>query len=1122
MPEEIALRIKIIDGGAENTIKKLRDTVKTLKKELDTTEINSDAYKELEKRIISTDNKLKELATSSKKLAKEISNPPVAEGSYKDIQNRLAETRKELQLLDEQALKSDFGKKKIEEAAQLEESLKSLRGEINNTKKKVSEPLPEGSYKDLQKRLAETRGQLQLLNKEALQSDFGKNLKKEADDLEKALVELQDEMGDTERKATKLGALVGRVFGKNVGLAVNTASKSLGGLGKSIQAFAVGAAAFVAIAAAAVAAGAAIVSFSNEYQDASDTVQKYSKANGEALDKQTQEVLATSKAFEVSTEQISQAAEQLALQTGTSFNDALARIQKGLVSGQKDNEEYLKGIADSPKLFKDAGDSLTDYSKRKQADLQANRELAKAQSELVEKFKPLKEQFTQFSGVVLPYLVKGLGFVVDYFVGYINVVKSVANSIQEVTQSVTDFFGATSEAQRADAARQQAFLDERAGLQQSYTDKLTQIYGKDFVDKLTDSQTLAFEFAFVNAQNAALSAGKTTAEAFDTGFSAGISQLQAGGAELTTLAQKQAAAANQTLTEEAKKAAEERSKERAKERAEFQKQRAEAIKEDVKREGEYYAILLSLERELVNTRTELLKDDFSRQKEQSRLSFEQAKEDRALALKTEVAQLEKEQEEFAKKVGARDKITLERAENTRKLISDINAKYAEIDTAKAQQQANEQQQIETGKNEFILQNKKELAEKSLAITQNINAKILEQEALDNEAFILNQQKLGVSEQQIAVKQAEVKYRELKRKQEKFNQESAQIALLGLDSDKELSQERLAEKKRIDNAILAAELELNDKKKQARKADADAEAEFQKKRKESWLSTFETIAGFAQQGLDILTQAQNQIDDADQKRLDKESERSSKRIETLKSELAGASALRAEFLNQQIEQETQTQQKIEAEKQALEEERKKKAKQSALIEAGINVALGITRAFATQGILAGIAVSIAGAAQIAAIAAKEFADGGLVKSADTNIYEFSSGTGLLKGKVKQNAPATKRGDKVLAYLNDEEAVINKTQQLRIGYKTLAQAGVPGFAGGGSVGARRASSLPAPKVPLSQPTAPQSTPIIDMQALAQIINQTVDTKTQNLRVNLSLTELSNFSNDVANVKAARVLK
>ena len=1057
MAEKLAFTLKVTDEGSEDTIKKINDSIKKLKKELSTTTINSDAYKQLDEQIGKAQARLKELGKASASVSKQMG----------------------------------------------------------------SMSFPEGSLKDLQARISETKNALSLLDAEGRKSSFGQALKKQADDLEKALQEVQDEIGDTERKANKLGALVGRVFGKNVGLAVNTASKSLGSLGKTIQGFAVGAAAFAAVAVAAVAAGAAIVSFSNEYQGASDTVQKYSKANGEALDKQTQEVLATSKAFEVSTEQISQAAEQLALQTGTSFNDALARIQKGLVSGQKDNEEYLKVIAESPKTFKDAGDSLTEYSKRKQADLQANRELAKAQSELVEKFKPLKEQFTQLANFVLPLLVKGLGYVVDYWVGYINVVKSVANGIQEVTQSVTDFFGATSEAQRADAARQQAFLDERAGLQQSYTDKLTQIYGKDFVDKLTDSQTLAFEFAFVNAQNAALSAGKTTAEAFDTGFSAGISQLQAGGAELTTLAQKQAAAANQTLTEEAKKAAAERAKERAKERADYAKERAEFIKNDVKKQSEYLNILLYLERESVNLRAELIKDDFEKQKVQSELSYKQAKEDRTNAQAEQIKQLEDEQKEFADKVGKNSKETIARAKQTRELIAQINKEYADIEVSAAQLQADEQKQIEKDKNEFILNSKLELARKTLENTQAINSQIAEQEALDNENFILTLKKQGLSESKASVTEAQLRFAALKRQREKFNQEEAQIALLGLNVDKELSKERLAEKKRLDNDILAAELDLHNKTEAARKEDFANEEEYQKKKKESWLSTFETIAGFAQQGLDILTQAQAQIDDADQKRLDKEAERSSKRIETLGQELVGASSLRTEFLNQQIAQEVETQRKIEAEKEALETERKKRAKQSALIEAGINIAVGVTKAFATQGILAGIAVSIAGAAQLAAIAAKEFADGGLVKNGKTGIYDLGSGVGKLKGKVQQNAPATQRGDKVLAYVNDDETVLNKRHVQKIGYNVLARAGVPGYTTGGMV-AQNIGSLPAPRVPQSTPTTIQSGNNMSAEELANIINQTMDTKLRNIGVTLSVNELNRVSQDIANVKAVRSLK
>jgi myosin heavy subunit len=1061
MAEKLAFTLKVTDEGSEDTIKKINDSIKKLKKELSTTTINSDAYKELDDQIGKAKARLKELGKTSAAVSKQMGNMS----------------------------------------------------------------FPEGSLKDLQARISETKNALSLLDAEGRKSSFGQALKKQADELEKALQEVQDEIGETERKASKLGDLVGRVFGKNVGLAVNTASKSLGGLGKTIQGFAVGAAAFAAVAVAAVAAGAAVVNFSNEYEDASDTVQKYSKANGEALDKQTQEVLATSKTFEVSAEQISGAAEQLALETGTSFNDALARIQKGLVSGQKDNEKYLQDIADTPSLFKDASDAVTEYSLKKEKDLKASRELAQAQSELVKKFEPLKTLFTDLSNFILPLLVKGLGYVVDAFTGWIGTAQKVAATIGSIGQAISDFVGISSQAQRDayDQAvqRENAFLKEREALRQSFSSKLTKIYGKDFVDQLTAEQSLAFEFAFINAQSAAEAAGKDTATAFDEGFSAGVQNLAATGADMTTLAQKQAAAATQQMTEEAKKAAEERAKERKKEQADYAKERAEFIKNDVKKQSEYLSILLSLERESVNLRAELIKDDFEKQKVQSQLSYQQAKEDRANAQAEQVKQLEDEQKEFADKVGKNSKETIARAKQTRELIAQINKEYADIEVSAAQLQADEQKQIEKDKNEFILNSKLELARKTLENTQAINSQIAEQEALDNENFILNLKKQGLSESKASVTEAQLRFAALKRQREKFNQEEAQIALLGLNVDKELSKERLAEKKRLDNDILAAELDLHGKTEAARKEDLAKEEEYQKKKKESWLSTFETIAGFAQQGLDILTQAQAQIDDADQKRLDKEAERSSKRVETLRQELVGASALRTEFLNQQIAQEVETQRKIEAEKEALETERKKRAKQSALIEAGINIAVGVTKAFATQGILAGIAVSIAGAAQLAAIAAKEFADGGLVKNGKTGIYDLGSGAGKLKGKVQQNAPATQRGDKVLAYLNDDETVLNKRHVQKIGYNVLARAGVPGYTSGGMV-AKNMGSLPAPRVPQSSPTIVQTGNNMSAEDLASVINQTMDARFKNIGVTLSVNELSRVTQDLANVKASRNLK
>ena len=148
MAEKLAFTLKVTDEGSEDTIKKINDSIKKLKKELSTTTINSDAYKELDDQIGKAKARLKELGKTSAAVSKQMGNMS----------------------------------------------------------------FPEGSLKDLQARISETKNALSLLDAEGRKSSFGQALKKQADELEKALQEVQDEIGETERKASKLGALVGQVL----------------------------------------------------------------------------------------------------------------------------------------------------------------------------------------------------------------------------------------------------------------------------------------------------------------------------------------------------------------------------------------------------------------------------------------------------------------------------------------------------------------------------------------------------------------------------------------------------------------------------------------------------------------------------------------------------------------------------------------------------------------------------------------------------------------------------------------------------------------------------------------------------------------------------------------------
>lgn len=128
------------------------------------------------------------------------------------------------------------------------------------------------------------------------------------------------------------------------------------------------------------------------------------------------------------------------------------------------------------------------------------------------------------------------------------------------------------------------------------------------------------------------------------------------------------------------------------------------------------------------------------------------------------------------------------------------------------------------------------------------------------------------------------------------------------------------------------------------------------------------------------------------------------------------------------------------------------KAAALVQAGINIEEGITKAIA-QGGLAGIAtgavVAAKGAISIAKIAS--FDSGG--KVADVG-----------NGKIttSANIPTQQGGDNILATVKTGEVILNQEQQQRAGGSAFfASIGVPGFNNGGITGANNNITAPIQK-------------------------------------------------------------
>ena len=131
--------------------------------------------------------------------------------------------------------------------------------------------------------------------------------------------------------------------------------------------------------------------------------------------------------------------------------------------------------------------------------------------------------------------------------------------------------------------------------------------------------------------------------------------------------------------------------------------------------------------------------------------------------------------------------------------------------------------------------------------------------------------------------------------------------------------------------------------------------------------------------------------------------------------------------------------FEKQRAELERQAARKRKELSRKEALVNIALSITKALTGApfpfNLILAAGAAIAGAVQLSAINAQEFAGGGAVKQLKPGIIN-----------EKQNAPRTSRGDTVLAYVKPGEMLLNERQQMTIrqmaGNSIFDDAGVPG--------------------------------------------------------------------------------
>lgn len=223
-----------------------------------------------------------------------------------------------------------------------------------------------------------------------------------------------------------------------------------------------------------------------------------------------------------------------------------------------------------------------------------------------------------------------------------------------------------------------------------------------------------------------------------------------------------------------------------------------------------------------------------------------------------------------------------------------------------------------------------------------------------------------------------------------------------------------------------------------------------------IETFDKIAGYFKQGIDILGEIIQAANEKQIAQFEQSIEISQQRQSMLEEEINNATGLRRRFLEDRLNEEIAAEQRIAKVRDETIKKAAKQQKALALIQATINGALAITNILATTpkadfgvatAILIGLAVATT-AAQIATIAAQPLAKGGVVGKLSGDIVQFSSG-----GKVVSsgNIKPLSNGDNVLATLRTGEVVLNESQQKKVGYTALKRANIPNFASGGVVGA-----------------------------------------------------------------------
>jgi hypothetical protein len=1058
MAKTIALSIEI-DGLSDLTkqVVGLEQELKNLNTELKGVEVGSDEYIKLRNQIAATKEELSKTKKEQKDFLKSASATKEAEGSYYQLNQQLVDLRKQYKSLSAAERDSAKGQELKDKINQLDTELKKIDASTGQFQRNV------GNYPKT----------FAMINRSLTRAIPG-------------FEAFSAQLKDSEGRLNLFGkALIG-------GFVAFQAAKLIGQAIKRLD------------------------EFITKINETKQTVAEFSGAYGQDLDNITAQTTALAETFDTDAKTISEAAQKLGSSLGIGFEEALGKLEGALVEGQGNAGDYLKTIADYPQAFQAASGGVTEFSERNKDLLQTNKELAQSQvdvarrlqgvndsfkeagkqietglflvfAKLIEIFRPVGQAFSKLGQTLqnlfavfnkggketsiftkainilvfpielianqLVLLANGISYVVAGFTDFINqspLLKSVFDTIISSVAAVYEgfrnlpsvFAGVVSALKQVGTNFvnffQSLYLDA-----QIFGQQVKGVFGANVQDAIDELR---------RQKNAINADGATIAEAFSKGYNDAKKKAD----EQREKDEKEAQARRKKVDVDALKAQQEAAKTAAEKLRQDRKKYAE---DEIKAAREKAALLLELQTRLQEETIKNIKNNQEREIKEVELNAKLQLE----ALKKQyddlkLAQQEREKE-LAETFGKKSPELLKARQDNAKQLEEVSNVQAQIEVQIEQNKVNKKKEIndtyskeELEKAEANLEQLKQWRDEALTSELNFIEEAGDMRLLKNEET-LNKQLA----QEKDIKKRELLIRLAEEKNILDEIEKLKVQLRAVDDQEAFLKEQAAKGVQIREdeyaAVAKARQDLNTKLSAAELQYADMVQKNSDDLKKKRLEDIEEIAGYVQQGLELLDTVLSAISARAEKNIEEQLQRSSERQDKLNEELQTATGLRRQFLQQQIDAEIKNEEMLAKKQEEIQRKAAKREKAIAVTQSIIQGFLAISKAVASApppaNIPAIIAASIQSAIQTAGILAQPLAEGGAV----VPVGLPDSG-----GKVVgvQNIPQTTKGDNVLVAARVGETFLN-AKQTKLLRPVLSAAKIPGFANGGLLGAPNLGGL-----------------------------------------------------------------